>query len=379
MKKVALLLASTAALVAVPTQARDGQVYVGGEVGLSSGEQVDIDLADTTPQTNAAFVETNTGIDADIVFGYDFGAFRLEAEGGYKNAGIDDVTLLDQGFAGTGVTTPTSFTADDADLRILSGMVNGLFEFGSEEGIQFFVGGGAGYANVDLNLSPSAVGKLIDDSGSDFAYQALAGARVAVTDNLDLGLKYRYFVIDEFELNAANGSAIEVDYSSHSVLASLLYNFGAKAAPTPPPPPPAPVAPPPPPPAPVTPPPPPPAPVAPCNTGPYIVFFDFDQSDITADAAAVLDSAITAYGNCGTANVMLAGYTDRSGSVDYNLALAARRNASVRAYMTGRGIPSGRISGEAFGEANPRVPTADGVRELQNRRVQITYGPNSGM
>ena len=47
--------------------------------------------------------------------------------------------------------------------------------------------------------------------------------------------------------------------------------------------------------------------------------------------------------------------------------------------MTGRGIPDARITSEAFGEANPRVPTADGVRELQNRRVEITYGPGSGM
>ena len=39
----------------------------------------------------------------------------------------------------------------------------------------------------------------------------------------------------------------------------------------------------------------------------------------------------------------------------------------------------GAISSQAFGESNPRVPTADGVRELQNRRVEITYGPGSGM
>ncbi|MEC9151129.1 MAG: flagellar motor protein MotB, partial [Pseudomonadota bacterium] len=38
-----------------------------------------------------------------------------------------------------------------------------------------------------------------------------------------------------------------------------------------------------------------------------------------------------------------------------------------------------RITSEAFGESQPRVPTADGVRELQNRRVEITYGPGSGM
>jgi|TARA_R100000049_G_C1905658_1_gene54370 outer membrane protein OmpA-like peptidoglycan-associated protein len=116
-----------------------------------------------------------------------------------------------------------------------------------------------------------------------------------------------------------------------------------------------------------------------CNTGPYIVFFNWDRSDITPEAASVLNNAVSAYQNCGNASVMLAGYTDRSGTVQYNLGLASRRNASVRQYMTGRGIPDARISSEAFGEANPRVPTADGVRELQNRRVEITYGPGSGM
>jgi OmpA-OmpF porin, OOP family len=61
------------------------------------------------------------------------------------------------------------------------------------------------------------------------------------------------------------------------------------------------------------------------------------------------------------------------------MALAGRRNASVREYLVGRGIPAGRMSSEAFGESRPRVPTADGVREPQNRRVEITYGPGSGM
>ena len=76
---------------------------------------------------------------------------------------------------------------------------------------------------------------------------------------------------------------------------------------------------------------------------------------------------------------MLAGHTDRSGSIQYNVGLAERRNASVTEYLAGRGIPAGRISGEAFGESQPRVPTADGVRELQNRRVEVSYGPGSGM
>ena len=115
-----------------------------------------------------------------------------------------------------------------------------------------------------------------------------------------------------------------------------------------------------------------------CNKGPYIVFFDWDKSDITNEAALTLDAAVSAYGNCERVPIMLAGYTDRSGSVQYNLGLSDRRNTSVQAYLVGKGIPGDRISSEGFGEANPRVPTADGVRELQNRRVEITYGPGSG-
>ncbi|MDA7787985.1 OmpA family protein, partial [Sphingomonadaceae bacterium] len=78
-------------------------------------------------------------------------------------------------------------------------------------------------------------------------------------------------------------------------------------------------------------------------------------------------------------SVMLAGFADRSGPVTYNVGLSQRRNASVRAYLSARGIPDARISSEGFGESRNRVPTADGVRELQNRRVEITYGPGSGM
>ena len=115
-----------------------------------------------------------------------------------------------------------------------------------------------------------------------------------------------------------------------------------------------------------------------CNKGPYIVFFDWDKSDITPEAASTLDSAVQAYNNCGTVPIMLAGYTDLSGTQAYNLGLSERRDLSVQAYLTSHGIAVTTISGHAYGKTNPRVPTADGVRELQNRRVEINYGPGSG-
>uniref|UniRef100_UPI002616FE95 OmpA family protein n=1 Tax=uncultured Sphingomonas sp. TaxID=158754 RepID=UPI002616FE95 len=126
------------------------------------------------------------------------------------------------------------------------------------------------------------------------------------------------------------------------------------------------------------PPPPPPAPEVVCSPGPFIVFFEWDKSDITPEAASILDNAVTQYQSCGNAQVMLAGYTDTSGAAQYNVGLSQRRADAVKAYMTSRSIPDGVISTEAFGETRLRVQTADGVREVQNRRVEVTYGPGSG-
>jgi outer membrane protein OmpA-like peptidoglycan-associated protein len=381
MKKTAFLMAGAAMIIAAPASARDGQAYIGINGGVIIDDQVDVDIRNGNDTfDNAAFADTNLGIDGDVVIGYDFGAFRLEAEGGYKRAGYEGLTIVNSGILPGELTVPSGTRVqNERDLEIWSGMVNALVEFGNDDGFQVFGGGGVGFANMNLPVVVNGVGTVIDDNKTDFAWQLLAGARVALSDNVDLGVKYRYFVANNFDLQATNGSDLRADFDSHSVLASLTYNFGGRAQPAPvaaPPPPPPPVTAPPPPPAPVA-PPPPPRPV--CNTGPYVVFFDFDRSELTSEAAGILNSAVTAYSNCGMARVMLAGHTDSSGSAQYNMALAGRRNEAVRSYMTARGVPAGQITGEAFGETQPRVPTADGVREAQNRRVEVTYGPGSGM
>ena len=80
----------------------------------------------------------------------------------------------------------------------------------------------------------------------------------------------------------------------------------------------------------------------------------------------------------GQAQVVLAGHTDRSGPDQYNVGLSQRRADTVKAYLAGHGIPDGVMTTQAFGESRPLVETADGVREPQNRRVEITFGPGSG-
>jgi len=375
MKKTAILLLGAASIIAVPANARDGQAYVGIEGGMTFPNDNQIDVNGVEEQI---FIDNKNGWEAGGVFGYDFGAFRLEAEGSYKEFGVKTVNAPTVGIPlGTAVSVPGFYDNIDGEIDIASGMINALFDIGGNDGIGLSAGGGIGYAIYDMDITANNAGPgiAIDKDGS-LAYQAIAQARIPLNDNVDLGVKYRYFVLDDISLVSSQGLNYRDDFETHSVLATLTYNFGG-AQPAPVPAPPPPVTAPPPPPPPVAAPPPPPRPA--CNTGPYIVFFDFDNSDISPEASTILNNAVTAYANCGMARVMLAGHTDTSGSAQYNMGLAQRRNDAVRSYMTGRGVPSGQITGEAFGETQPRVPTADGVREAQNRRVEVTYGPGSGM
>ena len=96
MRRTAFLLATTAAVIAVPAQARDGQAYIGVEGGIVFEDQVEIEAEpfQGTPPLNQSIVNTGEGIDVDAVVGYDFGWFRLEAEAGFKNQDHDTFVML---------------------------------------------------------------------------------------------------------------------------------------------------------------------------------------------------------------------------------------------------------------------------------------------
>lgn len=104
----------------------------------------------------------------------------------------------------------------------------------------------------------------------------------------------------------------------------------------------------------------------------FTVYFGFDRSDLDAAATQVIDEAAARYAATGSANVMVAGHTDLSGSPAYNQGLSERRAEAVRAALERKGVPVSAISIEAEGEGNPAVATPDGQREARNRRVVIT-------
>lgn len=65
------------------------------------------------------------------------------------------------------------------------------------------------------------------------------------------------------------------------------------------------------------------------------------------------------------------GYTDTSGTAKYNQDLSIRRARNVAAELVKDGVPQAAISIEGFGETHLLVATGPGVREPQNRRVEI--------
>jgi outer membrane protein OmpA-like peptidoglycan-associated protein len=103
----------------------------------------------------------------------------------------------------------------------------------------------------------------------------------------------------------------------------------------------------------------------------YLVFFDWDRADLTDRARQIVASAASASTHVQTTRLEVNGYTDLSGTAAYNQKLSVRRAQSVQMELVRDGVPAAEISIHGFGESNPLVPTAKGVREPQNRRVEI--------
>jgi outer membrane protein OmpA-like peptidoglycan-associated protein len=103
----------------------------------------------------------------------------------------------------------------------------------------------------------------------------------------------------------------------------------------------------------------------------FMVFFDWDKSDLNAASLETIARAAAAYRAKGGAQIKATGHTDSSGPDVYNMALSLRRANAVKDALIRDGVPERDISVVGRGESQPLVPTADGVREAQNRRVEI--------
>jgi outer membrane protein OmpA-like peptidoglycan-associated protein len=199
-------------------------------------------------------------------------------------------------------------------------------------------------------------------SSNKSGWTAGGGTEYAINPQWSLKLEYLYVDLGSTGYNdaciAACGATVPApayhtsqNDREHVIRVGVNYHFGA-----PPPPPPVPAA---------MPAPPPAAPRV------FIVFFDWDRDTITPEGQAIIQQAADAYRSGAPVQIQVTGYTDRSGSPGYNQRLSERRANNVARALAALGVPREQMAVSGRGENDNRVPTAPGVREPQNRRVEI--------
>ncbi len=324
----------------------------GSSVGLSSGR-----------------LRFDTGFRTLASVGYGFGnGLRLEVEGDYFRNGLSRVGGASGRFAGL----PVSARGTEEKY---GGFVNALFDVNPNLiglgalpfAITPYLGAGVGYLqshNQDLNIgSPGQFLIRSTGSGGNLAYQGILGLAfpIDVVPGLAVTAEYRFTGVaanrvsqgQYFAPNIASRARItERDDLNHGVMAvALRYAFNY-----PPPPSPVPVA-------------PPSTAAQPSRT--YLVFFDWDRADLTDRARQIVAEAAAASTRVQTTRIEVQGNADRSGTAPYNQGLSLRRARAVASELVRHGVPQSEIAVQGFGDTRPLVATAPGVREPQNRRVEI--------
>ncbi|MEA2738607.1 MAG: OmpA-OmpF porin, family [Acetobacteraceae bacterium] len=341
-----------ATILALPVAAKAQPIsglYIGGAAGVNIMQDEHARISAGTA-TRSGDLQTDLGPAVALSLGYGLGnGLRAEIEGDYRY---------------------NTFSGASGGLSRAGGqeqkfgvMANVLYDFyGLTPYVVPYVGVGAGYMWAqDRNLhvsSGATTATAATDTEGKFAYQAIIGASlpIAGAPGLSLTADYRFMgMVGDRNYSGAVGALpanfkLNDDYN-HTVLVGFRYAFGVAPAPAP-----APVA------AAV-----PPSPVS----RSYLVFFDWDKSNLTDRARQIVSEAAANSTKVQYTRLEVNGYTDTSGTPQYNQGLSVRRAQAVAAELVKDGVPKSAISIQGFGETHLLVPTGAGVREPQNRRVEI--------
>ncbi len=316
------------------------QFYIGAEGGWTSLPDQPI----TVPGLFSTNLRFNSGFNAGVRLGYEWGPWRLEEEYSYRQNNVPGNFSL-FGFPISGIS---------GNRHTNSIMTNVLYDFTVGWPITPHIGFGIGAVQISDGVKLPGIGQFINDSTWEFGYQGIAGIRYNLSPAFTLDLDYRYLATTQPTFRLLNTNIrYRSGYNTNNFVASLIYRF---APPTPPVPVPisAPAA------------PPPPAQV-------FLVFFDWDRAEITPAGKGVIQQAANTYKAGGSVRIQVTGYTDLSGSAGYNQRLSVRRANNVGNALASMGVARSDMAISGRGEADPRVPTPQGVREPQNRRVEIGF------
>jgi opacity protein-like surface antigen len=353
----------------LPAQPQNPQTPPGPYISLGGGAGFNASLDahySGVPGATSDKWNLDTGGAGEVSLGWAFGnGLRLEGEADLltnKVSGISD--------------EPVPVRAGGLESKF-GGFVNLMYDFRLGLPIVPYLGLGIGGQEIEHDsFNISTPGFVFPEPVrghqvvGDFAYQGIAGLSYPIgwVPGLSLTAEYRFlglldpqpsYRFDSFTAGDATPLGIgNVRFSSdynQSVMLGLRYVLFAPRggvtnpdlAPVNPPVPQA----------------------APSRT--YLVFFDWDRADLTARGRQIVAEAASASAHVQTTRIEVNGYTDLSGSADYNKRLSVRRGESVEAELVRDGVSRDEITVTGYGENNPLVPTAPGVREPQNRRVEI--------
>jgi outer membrane protein OmpA-like peptidoglycan-associated protein len=349
-------------------------LYLGAGLGVNFTQQENVKslsfptlgvlVGQNTLSTN---LKSSAGFVGVVSLGWGFGnGLRAEVEGNYRNNHIGGFTSTTNGGGASNIGGGTIEQKYGA-------MANVLYDFnGVAPWVVPYIGVGAGYVWINEKwhafnstaiggVGPGALSIAGNTTKGSFAYQAILGAAFPlpqVMPGLAATLEYRFFGTAGNRgysgIATLGRAAVPATVSlgpsyNHSVLVGLRYNFG------------------------VAPPPAAAAVVVPAQAPArsYLVFFDWDKATLTDRARQIIKEAADNSTRVQYTRLEVNGYTDTSGTPRYNQGLSVRRAQAVAAELVRDGVPRQAITIQGFGETHLLVPTGDGVREPQNRRVEI--------
>ncbi len=335
-----VLLGAAASLLVAGTASADYTSPTGWYMSLGAGanwledglmKEIETGVFDT-----AYTYSFNDGYIVSGSIGYDFGDhWRVEFEVAHRDNDADWYVYTN---------TPSSGSAD-AEVAEFSQMVNVLYDFQLGGNWEATVGAGIGGNLVTWSFGNS------EPEYDDYvlAGQLIGGVSYQFASRWKAFADYRYMIMDDpdfLELdNPVNNYTLEK--TDHSLLVGLRFDLQRDGA----------------------------APERPRETGgapkQFIVFFGFNKSNLTAEAARVVTEAAAAAKKYGSASISVVGHTDTVGSNDYNMRLSMRRSQAVKDGLMANGIAADMITTGGRGEAELMVQTGDSVKEPQNRRATI--------
>ena len=353
MNKIALcpaILAMT--LLPLASHAKMPELYVSGSAGFSFleknnlHEQEQVQLISNMPE-----VKYNTGYRAEFAIGHHYyNGVRSEIELG-----------LQSNYAKVNATNPSyPGSYHSGDTRSFTVMGNVLYDFLRDAAFTPYIGMGAGVADVHFRNIQPVGGSSIDDSTYEPAIQFIAGASYAINSKVSVFTNYKFLTAYNGSFHTEDGNTkVDARYNSHAIMLGLRYNIGG------------------------------PEPVVLREAAPekvitsippatlpeknYQVFFDFDKSTVTPEAVKILQEAAAGAHSGNVIRITATGHTDTMGTNKYNQRLSDKRAEAVKKELVKLGVTDKEIVTVGKGKKDLLVPTGDGVREPQNRRVEIVY------